>query len=357
MKQTLFLCFFLVNQIILAANPKLSFFNEQESKDLKELFSDSTIIPMLQKMDAAIRMGMLDLTDERATIIKKLNEAEIPVVAWLLLPKEEGYWFHSGNWERAFERYEEIKKWGEESGVQFSGIGIDIEIDYTEAALFKTNKLKLLGNIIGRLYDQEGFLASKEKYKELIEKVRDDGYTIESYYIPFFRKETELGRTSLQQATRFMDLTTDKDIPMLYTSFIGNPYGTLKVLALDEKLEYVAIGSTGGGIDPTLPSMTWDDLAYDLRVIAKTTKEIHIFCLEASVEKGFFPQLVDFDFEVPITEYPEQEKVVQSQIERVMLISKVLSYPTLILLTTIFLLFLIVWLIFKILKKAYTSFA
>ena len=291
---------------------------------------------------------MLDLSPQRVAVLQQLNEAKIPVIAWLLLPKEEGYWFHSGNAERAFERYQEVKKWAQNNDIQFDGIGIDIEFDFTEIDLVKNNKLKFLQRAFARLYKKEEFLAAKEKYEKLINTIRKDSFTIESYYIPFFRKESEKGRTALQQATRFMDLETDKDIPMIYTSFIGNPYGMLTVLATEENLKYVAIGSTGGGIDPTLPRMSWEDLAYDLRLAAKTAKEIHIFCLEASVEQGFIPQLIGFDFDAPYQEYPEQSTSVKKTEKRIMQVSYLLSHPTLLLLSVAAIFGLIVLLLFRL---------
>ena len=329
MRRLLILYLWLIPLISSGQDPRLSFFNEQEGPDLQDLFADSTLIADLVDLKAEIRMGMLDLSDERVSVIRKLNASQIPVVAWLLLPKEKGYWFHSGNVEEAFERYYEVKQWAVKNNLTFSGIGIDLELDMNDIELFENNKFGLFRKVIGRLYSDRKFEESKERYNELIQTIRNDGFSIESYYVPMIRYETERGRTGLQQATGFMDLETDKDIPMLYTSFIGNAYGTLKVLAIDEGLKYVAIGSTGGGFDPTLPSMTWEDLAYDLRLASRVADEIHIFCLEASVEKGFIKRLKEFDFSVDIEEYPEQEKAVHSLVTNVMIISALLSNPTL----------------------------
>jgi hypothetical protein len=351
MRRLIFVCALFVSLASQAEKPKLSFFNEQDGKELQKLFSDTTLIPNLKKLQAEIRMGMLDLNEERAEVLKRLNEANIPVVAWLLLPKEQGYWFHSGNSNAAFNRYYEIRKWAEDHGIQFSGIGIDLELDMNELELFKTNKLKLFGRVLGRLYDKEEYLEAKRQYGKLIDVIRKDGFPIESYYVPVVRYETERGHTALQQATRFMDLQTDKDIPMLYTSFMGNPYGVLKDLAIDKNLRYVAIGSTGGGFDPSLPSMTWDNLAYDLRLASKTAKEIHIFCLEASVQKGFIPRLVDFDYDVPVQSYPEQVNTVKSQTDVVMRISTILSYPTLTIFVIVLVLGGIVWLVYFLVKR------
>ncbi len=343
MKKMLIWSVLLVIQWAGAQSPRLSFFNEQEGREVQALFADTTLIPTLQELRAEIRMGMLDLSPERAAVLRELNEAGVPVVAWLLLPKEQGYWFHSGNAAEAFARYYEIRDWARQEGIRFSGIGIDLELDRNDLELFRHNKLKLFGKVISRLYGKTDFLQAREEYRKLIQAIHDDGYPIESYYVPFIRYETEAGRTALQQATGFLDLETDKDIPMLYTSFMGNAYGTLKVLALDENLKHVAIGSTGGGFDPTLPSMSWDDLAYDLRLASRSAEEIHIFCLEAAAAKGFLPRLVGFDFTVPVAEYPEQVAFVQALATKVSGVSAVLSYPTLTLGGLFLLLVLLAW--------------
>jgi len=38
--------------------------------------------------------------------VRRLNAAGVPVVAWLLLPKEQGYWFNAENSGYALDRYE-----------------------------------------------------------------------------------------------------------------------------------------------------------------------------------------------------------------------------------------------------------
>ncbi len=43
---------------------------------------------------------------ERAAVVKKLNVADVPIVAIPLLPYEEGYYFTPDNATRAAERYE-----------------------------------------------------------------------------------------------------------------------------------------------------------------------------------------------------------------------------------------------------------
>lgn len=328
---------------IVQGKPVLSFFNEMKGPELKTLFADTTLIPTLQQLHAEIRMGMLDLSPERAEILKKLNEANVPVVAWLLLPEEKGYWFHSGNGEEAIARYKEIKQWADQQGIRFKAIGLDLELDMNDLKLFKTSPWALIRKLPARLYDAESIENGRAVYGQLLALIRKDGYPIESYYASFVRDETENGTTSLQRLTKFLDVPTEKEIPMLYTSFMGNAGGFLKVYALEPRLKYVALGSTGGGVDTTLHTLSWDDLAHDLRVVGPVAEEIHIFSLEGTVKKGFLTRLVDFDY-TPAPEIKEdQVKAVQNIRSNILTISKILSYPTLLFLGIALVLILVAW--------------
>ena len=178
------------------AKPTFSFFNEMKSPALQQLFSDTTLIPTLVAMKAEIRMGIMDCTPERAEIIRQLNHAGIPVVAWLLLPEEEGYWFYSGNGDTAIRRYREIKQWADSNGLVLSGIGIDLEFDMKDILMLKSNPLKAVGKMYSRLYDSSPLEEGKTKYNELLQIIKSDGFRVESYVIPFIKDEVANGTTA-----------------------------------------------------------------------------------------------------------------------------------------------------------------
>jgi hypothetical protein len=330
--------------------PVLSFFNEMKGADLEVFFRDSSIITTLSQLNAEIRMGILDLTNERASVLKKLNAAGVPVVAWLLLPEKDGYFFHSGNGELAIKRYLAIKKWADEKGIFFAGIGLDLELDMNDIKLAKSDKWKLIRSLPARLYDKTQIEHGLKTYHRLLKIIEDDGYPIESYYASFIKDEIKNGTTSIQQLTKFLDVKVDKEIPMLYTSFMGNPYGIIKVYGIDENLKYMALGSTGGGIDTSMNSMNWEELAHDIRLASKTAEEIHIFSLEGAVWKGYFKNLIGFDYNVPIAEKPEQVKSVESIRNKVMMASTILSYPTILFIGIIFIITLLFYFLFRIIK-------
>ena len=76
-------------------HPELTFFTELSPGDLTELFKGRFVIDDLQALDAALSLAIIDFSEERAAVVKRLNEAGVPVIAWLLLPEEEGYWFNA----------------------------------------------------------------------------------------------------------------------------------------------------------------------------------------------------------------------------------------------------------------------
>ena len=346
----------LTTLIVSGQKPQLSFFNEMESKPLGELFKDTTIIPQLQKLHAEIRMGILDTGVERVAVIKQLNQANIPVVSWLLLPKEKGYWFHSKNGPAAIERYHQIRDWAKRNDLKFSGMGLDLELDINDITLAKEHKFKLLIDIIKRLYDKDRVIAGRKIYQGLIDEIRQDGFKVESYFVPFIRYENEKGNTALQQVSGFLDITTDKDIPMLYSSFMGNSFGLFTVLAKEQGLKAVALGSTGGGFDTTLPTMQWKHLEYDMKFASSFANEIHIFSLEGAVQKRFLSKINEINFKEPFENRNEEIKKVNDLKSTVLTVSSILSHPTILLVSLLIILTLIIWLFVYLIKKMITRF-
>ncbi len=330
------------------ANPVFSFFNEMKTPALVQLFKDTSIIYDLKKLNAQIRMGILDLTDERAQIIRDLNKSGVPVVAWLLLPEEKGYWFNSGNGQAAIARYQEIKKWADDNKLVFSGIGLDLELDFNDAKMIKSNPWKLLSKIPGRLYDKSEIEKGRIEYAKLISLIKADHYPVESYYASFIKDEVNLNQTAIQQATKFLDIKTDKEIPMLYSSFMGNPDGLIKIYGIDLKLEAVGLGSTGGGFDTTLPTLSYEKLVHDINVAAKQSKEIHIFSLEGCAKNGYLSKLLDYKYDSTITLDSKQIQSIENLQTIVKRVSTILSYPTIFFLVLIAIISFLIWLIYRL---------
>ena len=328
MKRLLLLFSFpLLFTIANGSNPHLSFFCELRGKEFNELFADSALINELVEMQVSLRIGLHDFSSEITCTLQRLNQAGIPLFAWLLLPEEDGYWFNMYNGEKAGKRYDDFIKWTADNNLKWEGIGIDLEPDMNDGTLALTHPWKLAWKIYKRLYDNKSLNAGKELYQKLIARMKADGYSVESYLIPYIFEERARKTSSLQKFLGIVDIETDTEIPMLYTSAMGNP-GIIP-LYHQNKMP-IALGSTGGGVNIEgieLAAISWEKLEQDLLVASKLTDEILIFCLETSAQKGFLTKIktLDFNQQAPdITSEIERQKKMSRTIRTIIV---VLDHP------------------------------
>lgn len=285
--------------------PELTFFTELNSEKLTALFNDPAVIKNLQRLNASVSLGILDLSDARAKVVRKLNQAGIPMIAWLLLPENEGYWFHIDNHEKAVARYGAFKEWTQQHKLHWMGIGLDIEMDINDMrqVLKQKKSKKFFSTVFNRLRDKQRVVAAHHAYKALVNWIHADGYLVESYHLPFITEERRARSTVLQRAVGLVDLQTDREILMLYTSFL-RPNGDAILWSYAPQTDSVGVGNTGGGVDVEglidKAPLSWDELSRDLRLCVMSKKPIHIFCLEGCIEQGFLDRLVDFDWDKPV---------------------------------------------------------
>ncbi len=287
--------------------PELTFFTELDSEKLTALFNKPAVIKDLHALGASVSLGILDLSDARAKVVKRLNQAGIPVIAWLLLPEDEGYWFNIYNHEKATARYAAFKEWTQRNKLQWIGIGLDIEMDINDLrqVLEQKQTQKFLSTILHRLRDKHRVVTAQHAYQALVNWIHADGYLVETYHLPFINEERRAHSTVLQRAVGLVDLETDREVLMLYSSFL-RPNGDAALWSYAPQADSVGVGNTGGGVEVEgmidLAPLTWDEFSRDLRLCVMREKPIHIFCLEGCVAQGFLDKLVNFDWDksVPI---------------------------------------------------------
>lgn len=284
-------------------NPQLMFFCELDALALERLFADSNVIDDLAALKAGVSLGILDLSRQRAAVVQKLNAAGVPVIAWLLLPNDEGYWFNANNSAQAVARYAAFKTWTAENGLRWDGLGIDIEPDMREIQQIAEDRSKLPALILGRLFDSERVHKAQAEYIALVGQMRADGYRVESYHIPFIVDERRAGANLLQRVTGLIDVPVDREVLMLYTSFAKSVgAGILWSYAQDAGI--IGIGNTGGGVELAganqIPPLTWEDFKRDLLLAKRAGKDAHIFSLEGCVRQGFLARLKEFDWNASV---------------------------------------------------------
>ncbi|MFW5713069.1 MAG: hypothetical protein ACOCYU_00175 [Brevefilum sp.] len=281
--------------------PNLTFFSELPADELEELLEDQEIIERLQNLEAGISLGILDLSDKRAEVIKRLNETGIPVTAWLLLPEEEGYWFNVNNYEQAAARYISFKAWTTQHKLQWEAIGLDIEVDINElrSILEEEKAGSFIKTIWQRYFNKPRVIQAQQAYQALVDLIRADGYLVESYHIPLISEERRAKSTVLQRTAGLVDLETDREVLMLYSSFL-RPDGASVLWSYAPEADSIGVGSTGGGVDVQgvidVEPLSWEEFERDLRLCVMREKPVHVFSLEGCVNQGFLKRLETFDW-------------------------------------------------------------
>ncbi len=106
-------------------------------------------------MQVSLRIGLHDFGTGRTATIQRLNQAGIPVYAWMLLPEEDGYWFNMHNGEKAGNDMMILKNGPQKINLKWEGIGLDLEPDMNDAKLAFTHPWKFGWKVYKRLYDNK----------------------------------------------------------------------------------------------------------------------------------------------------------------------------------------------------------
>jgi hypothetical protein len=279
--------------------PRLRFACEFDSARLTELFADGAVIDDLTALGAGVMIMVSDRTPERAAVVRRLNEAGFPVVGIPLVPADEGYYFTADNWPIVNGHYDEWKAWSAEHGLRWDGVGLDIEPEARVFEQIAADPWRVPALLLPRLRDHERPGRASAAYEALVARIRDDGWEVENYQFPLIADERRVGATLLQRLLGLVDVRTDREVWMLYTSF-ARRLGPGILWSYGPDAEAIAVGTTGGGPDipghPQMPALSWQELARDLRLARRWCDHVYVHSLESCVWQGFLGRLRSFDW-------------------------------------------------------------
>ncbi|HZI12419.1 MAG TPA: hypothetical protein VE153_18695 [Myxococcus sp.] len=284
--------------------PTLTFYCELDAGPLRELFATPGLHEDLVALRASVSLGLLDLGPERAEVVRRLTREGVPVIAWLLLSPEQGYWFNTGNVDAAAARYEAFRAWTKKEGLEWAGVGLDIEPDMRDVQELFTGNWRVVPRALSRMVRGGSTLRrAREGYAALVERIRADGYRVDAYQFPFILDERQARSTLLQKVAGVLDLKADREVLMLYSSF-ARPLGPALLWSYGPGKHSIAVGVTGGGVQPEgvrlPPPLTWDELSRDLRLAVRWTRDLHVFSLEGCVQQDFLSRLRTLDWDAPV---------------------------------------------------------
>jgi len=326
----LFISLFLFGKQGVIARPLLSFFSDSDPATFQALISRPQIKDILLEMGAELRMGIDDFSEERAENIRLLNEAGIPVYAWIRAPKAQSFTFRIDNASTLLKRYQSFKSWSDSHGLQWSGIGIDLRPAPEELQQWAEQPMLSAWNAYVNLFEQEELQLALPLFQEFKEAVHKDGYVLESYVLPFSLDENPEEAKALQYMGQILNVETDRIIPLCHTNM---PYVyPASILDYGARARRVGLGSTSNeSFDGlmTQEALDWESLSRDLRLAHDVCQEIHLSSLESIAANGWLEALADFDFSVPVFLYSKELEDQETQAFVSQQAFKALSYPVL----------------------------
>jgi hypothetical protein len=283
---------------IMLPPPQLTFACELDAARLAGLFADSSVIDDLLALKARVALMCSDFSDQRAGVVRRLNAAGVPVTGIPLLPLADGYYFTTDNAVQAAGSYQQFMAWTRRHELVWDGVGLDIEPDARIFLQITDNPWGLVPMLVPRLADRARPGRAKAAYRALVEQIRADGWRVENYQFPLIADERQ-ARSTLLQRLALVDVATDREVWMLYSSFL-RAVGPGLIWAYGPQAPAIAVGTTGGGPDipgsPQMPTLNWEELAGDLRLARHFCDQILIHSLEGCVWQGLLPRLRSFEW-------------------------------------------------------------
>ena len=139
------------------APARLEFACDQATEQLGSFFSNAGLIEDLRQLRAGVVLSLADLSDGRARVVWQLNQAGIPVTAWLSLPAEQGYYVNANNAPEAGARFAAFERWTSDYGLRWAGAGLDIEPNLQEfGAVRQGHPWRLVAAVAHRCLDTGG---------------------------------------------------------------------------------------------------------------------------------------------------------------------------------------------------------
>jgi hypothetical protein len=310
--------------------PLLVFACDGATGELEHLFSQPGVISDLQQLHAGISLALPELSTERAALAQKLNQADIPVTAWLALPPEQGYYLNADNARAAEARFSDFDNWTKAYGLHWAGIGLDIEPGIQDFSAFRHDgKWHIVHILLARYFALGRVQHAREAYATLIQQMHARGYSVETYQFPFIADERKVHSTLLERLEGIVDVRGDREALMVYTSF-HPALDSAMIWEYGPEAQAIVIGTTvGPENDPHFAPLHWDAFSRDLLVAHHFSSVIGVYNLEGCVRQGFLARLKTMDWEQPV-DIPagavRQAEALRTRIQRAIWIGSYLSY-------------------------------
>ena len=278
--------------------PQLIFFAERDP-ELLQRFLQPEVLGELAANGWGLSVALLRLDGRTADLVASVLARDIPVYAWLTLPREEGYWLSTDNWRAAAGLYDRFSCWARDHDLQFSGVVLDMETPYEESQLLAR---AIAGGwwptirwYLARERRPEAFARARAAYQGLVGRIRSEGREAVLVTYPAVLDDRRDGDADLQALLRVVDLPGTRRVFMVYrTAFdsTGKSLGAAPIASYGRDLDggELAVG------DLLDESYGLAELQADLQVAARYSRTIWIYSLEGAVTRGLLGELAKLDY-------------------------------------------------------------
>jgi len=282
--------------------PELIFACDRQTSELQALFAPA-LVDDLRQLRAGVALSTEDLSPERAQVVRMLNAAGIPMIAWIALPRDQGYYVNARNARETTARFEDFDHWTRSNNLHWQAVGLDIEPTLSDYGSISGNKLRLLSLALRRAFDSDRVFGARQAYNALIHEMHSRGYVVETYQLPLIADERRAGTTVLERLFGIVDVRGDQEALMLYTSF-NHPVGAGVIWQYGPDAQAIAVGSTAtsgdAAMDAKFPPLNWDEFSRALIVARHFSSVVGVYNLDGCVHQGFFPRLKTMDWSQPV---------------------------------------------------------
>lgn len=287
--------------------PQVIFFSELDGAELLTRLRDSRLAAYLAAHGYGVAVALYDFTQPLAEAVRLLNQRQVTVIAWLLLPPGEDFWFNLQNYPQAFARYHRFRDWVREYTLHFDAVGLNIAPPGSAIDQLHHGNLRQLTRRFLRARDNVLYGAARNAYTDLVSEIRHDGYEVHTYQVPVVADDRRAGSTLAQRMLDIVDIPADVEVLICYSS--------VPLAALEDDLGGALIASYGPAADSIgvgvvdsagsrarsirgLPPLSWEALERDLILAGQFTDTIYVYSLEGCLERGLLPRIAAIDWEV-----------------------------------------------------------
>lgn len=283
--------------------PKLFFACcDQGTADMQAWISNPQIISQLQQMHASLAVSISDFSPDRTQAVQQLNKDGIPVVAWLMLPADQGGYMNAQDAPEAAQRFAQFQAWTQQNHLRWVGVGLDIEPNYRQLQAEAKHRLHFRWLMLQRFFDYGQVQKARDAYTALIRQIQAAGYPVQTYQMDFLADERAVHSTLLERLFGIVDVRGNEEALMAYSS-LNHAAGSALVWNYGPEAQTLAVGSTlyDKNAGPANDPLNWNELSNDLIVASHFTPTVGIYSLEGCIRQGFVPRLASFDWGQTVT--------------------------------------------------------